>query len=271
MGFTLFLINLNGILIQHRKWDETEGKNTQLFKPLDSSCFVYFSKTIIFIYSILIYIYIYIYIREPNIYLSIYLTSEYECVCVPLSVCVCERERERERERKRARKWDRDRESEWGKYISPNLRIVIIFYQYKFLQSHRKSTKVSPKRIIRTVLYIYIYIYIYVCVCVCVCVCVPLYVSVVKSDLETIACCLLCRLIAKKETEKKNLILQPQKIICLHSFPVNLMYTNFPVRKYTSTNRPRFRLVTLLHWTWSPSPLMIPWWRWWPLLVTRKK
>ena len=88
------------------------------------------------------------------------------------------------------------------------------------------------------------YIYIYMCVCVCG----------GKGDLGTKACSPLSRLIAQTNWKKVRFTLRPSIIICLPP-SVNVMWTIFHVRKYTSTNRPRLRLDTRLQWTWCPSPI----------------
>ena len=45
------------------------------------------------------------------------------------------------------------------------------------------------------------------------------------------------------------------------SLSVNVMWINFKVRRYTSTNRTVFRFGTPLNWTWCLPllPLVIPW------------
>ena len=75
-----------------------------------------------------------------------------------------------------------------------------------------------------------------------------IYTSVAKGELGTRACNPL--------SKQRRALLSASRNFASPSPPLNVMITNFKVRKYTSINRPRFRFDTPLHCTWFlPTPI----------------
>ena len=54
------------------------------------------------------------------------------------------------------------------------------------------------------------------------------------------------------EEKKRALLYTPPKKLFVSDPSMIVMPTNFNVKKYTSTNKPRFRFDSLPHWIWCP-------------------